>query len=332
MKIDGMLDGTYPTDFDQFIGQSQAIRQLKVSIASAKARNVRLPHVLIASGEPGVGKTALGQLIAIGMGKTLHVISGKITFPQARIMLASEVNDGDILLYDEIHTAVKGDRGGTNWMLHFLENGTLLGPMGPEEVPDVTVVGTTTDVGKLSDPIRDRFPVQPIIVPYTSAEAEQITFVMGMKVFVGTGYNLPGTATCGRIAELATNNPRVIRSLLEGLRDLTVVSSGANYNAATGEYDLADLMELTGMTTDGLDPLAQRYLHALFKSFGGAAVGEKTIAETLNEPGGVARVERVLMRRDLICKTKGGRMLTNSGIKRARELELTAREEAVAVA
>lgn len=330
MTIDGMLDGTYPTDFDQFIGQPQAIRQLKVSIASAKARNVRLPHVLIASGEPGVGKTALGQLIAIGMGKTLHVISGKITFPQARLMLASEVNDGDILLYDEIHTAVKGDRGGTNWMLHFLENGTLLGPIGPEEVPDVTVVGTTTDVGKLSDPIRDRFPVQPIIVAYSADEAQQIAFMMGMKVFVGTGYNLPGSLTCHKIAELGTNNPRVIRSLLEGLRDLTVVCKGANYDNITGEYDLTDLLELTGMTDDGLDPLAQRYLHALFKNFAGNAVGEKTIAETLNEPGGVARVERVLMKRDLICKTKAGRMLTNSGIKRAKELALDAKEAAVA--
>jgi Holliday junction resolvasome RuvABC ATP-dependent DNA helicase subunit len=328
--IDGMLDGTYPTDFDQFIGQTQAIRQLKVSIASAKARNVRLPHVLIASGEPGVGKTALAQLCAIGMGKALHVVSGKMTFPQVRMKLASEVNDGDILLYDEVHTVVKGGRSNADWMLHLLENGTLLGPMGTEDIPQITVVGTTTDVGKLPDTIRDRFPVQPIIVPYTDEEAEQIAFVMGMKVFVGTGYNLPGSLTCGRIAELATNNPRVIRSLLEGLRDLAVVSNGSNYDKDTGEYDLTDLLELTGMTTDGLDPLAQRYLHALFKNFAGNAVGEKTIAETLNEPGGVARVERVLMRRDLICKTKQGRMLTNSGIKRAKELALTAREMVVA--
>jgi Holliday junction resolvasome RuvABC ATP-dependent DNA helicase subunit len=331
MTIDGMLDGAYPTDFDHFIGQTQAIRQLKVSIASAKARGVRLPHVLIASGEPGVGKTALGQLCAIGMGKALHVVSGKITFPQVRMKLASEINDGDILLYEEIHTAVKGDRGGANWMLHLLENGTLLGPMGSEEIPNITVVGTTTDVGKLPDTIRDRFPVQPIIVPYTNEEAEQIAFVMGMKVFVGTGYNLPGSFTCGRIAELATNNPRVIRTLLEGLRDLAVVSDGSNYDAATGEYKLDELLEMTGMTEDGLDPLAQRYLHALFKNFAGNAVGERTIAESLNEPGGVKRVERVLMKRDLICKTKQGRMLTNSGIKRAKELAQIARDH-VAVA
>lgn len=328
MTIDGMLDGAYPTDFDQFIGQIPAIRQLKVSIASAKARGVHLPHVLIASGEPGVGKTALGQLIAVGMGKNLHVVSGKITLPQIRLKLSSEVLDGDILLYDEIHTAVKSGRGNADWMLHLLENGTLLGPQGAEDIPQITVVGTTTDVGKLPDTIRDRFPVQPIIVPYTNEEAEQIAFVMGMKVFVGTGYNLPGSHTCARIAELATNNPRVIRTLLEGLRDLAVVSNGSNYDVATGEYNLDELLELTGMTTDGLDLLAQRYLHALFKNFSGNPAGESTIAETLNEAGGVKRVERVLMKRDLICKTKQGRMLTNSGIKRAKELAQIARDQA----
>lgn len=321
-----MLDGTYPTDFDQFIGQNQAIRQLKVSIASAKARKVRLPHVLIASGEPGVGKTALGQLIAIGMGKALHIVSGKMTFAQIRLKLASEINDGDILLYDEIHTAVKGDRGGANWMLHLLENGTLLGPMGTEEIPNITIVGTTTDKGKLLDTIIDRFPVQPIIVAYTSEEAQRIAHSMGTKMFLGSGFALPGSATCQQIADLATNNPRVIRSLLEGLRDLTVVGNGSNYNSKTGEYDLTDLLELTGMTNDGLDPLAQRYLLVLFKHFSGNAVGEKTIAETLNEPGGLARVERVLMKHDLICKTRAGRMLTGTGIRRARELALCARE------
>ena len=329
MTIDGMLDGTYPTDFDQFIGQVPAIRQLKVSIASAKARKVPLPHVLIASGEPGVGKTALGQLIAIGMGKKLHVVSGKISFAQIRLILASEVNDGDILLYDEIHTAVKGGRGNADWMLHLLENGTLLGPVGVEEIPKITVVGTTTDVGKLPDPIRDRFPVQPIITPYSADEAQRIAFSMGMKVFSDTGSKVPGPDTCARLAELGTNNPRVIRSLLEGLRDLAIVSGNANYS--NGEYDLTELLELTGMTTDGLDPLAQRYLHALFKNFAGNPVGESTIAETLNEPGGVKRVERVLMKRDLICKTKQGRMLTNSGIRRAKELAF-ANKELVAVA
>jgi Holliday junction resolvasome RuvABC ATP-dependent DNA helicase subunit len=328
MTIDGMLDGAYPTDFDQFVGQILAIRQLKVSIASAKARGVRLPHILIASGEPGVGKTALGHLIAVGMGKHLHVVSGKMTYAQIRLKLSSEVLDGDILLYDEIHTVVKGGRGNADWMLHLLENGTLLGPMGVEEIPDITVVGTTTDVGKLPDTIRDRFPIQPIIVPYTAEEARDIAFTMGMKVFIGTGFKIPGSLTCERIAELATNNPRAIRSLLEGLRDLAVVSNGSNYDATTGDYNLDELLELTGMTTDGLDSLAQRYLLALFKNFSGNPAGESTIAETLNEAGGVKRVERVLMKRDLICKTKQGRMLTNSGIKRAKALAQIARDQA----
>jgi hypothetical protein len=35
------------------------------------------------------------------------------------------------------------------WLLHLLTDGELMGPTGPERQPRVTVIGTTTDVGRL---------------------------------------------------------------------------------------------------------------------------------------------------------------------------------------
>ena len=39
-----------------FVGQQQAIEHLKDAVRSANARGVRLDHVMLASGLPGIGK------------------------------------------------------------------------------------------------------------------------------------------------------------------------------------------------------------------------------------------------------------------------------------
>ena len=72
---------------------------------------------------------------------------------------------------------------------------------------------------------------------------------------------------------------------------------------------------------DGLDRLCQRYLQAMFRDFRGEPVGLSAMMERLQEPGGLAQTERLLTDKGLIVPTKSGRMLTPSGLRRARELE-----------
>jgi Holliday junction resolvasome RuvABC ATP-dependent DNA helicase subunit len=54
---------------------------------SARLRNTRLDHTLLASGLHGIGKTSLAKLIAWELGTGLVEMSGKVTVDEARAVL-----------------------------------------------------------------------------------------------------------------------------------------------------------------------------------------------------------------------------------------------------
>lgn len=310
------LAGNYPDTWEKVIGQSRAKRQLITAARSAKERGVSMPHTLIASGVPGIGKTTLALLCAHEMGCTVKIVSGVIKDTEAR-MIFSDLVDGDMLIIDEIHRMLTGGKANVAWMLHYIENGVLLGPLGIEECPKITIIGTSTHIGLFEDTILDRFPVQPVLVQYNSDEAAEIGAIMSHQIFAGRP--LPSTDNFYAIAAAANNNPRLMRGLLENLRDVIVVEAPNHKDG--DDYDLTSILEDAGLTADGLNDLAQRYLMVLAIEWRGEAAGAHALKERLREPGGLDTVERILMDKGLLAFTKRGRLLTPAGIKRVRELK-----------
>jgi Holliday junction DNA helicase RuvB len=310
------LSGYYPDSWDGFIGQTQAKRMLKIAASSARKRNEPCEHVLLRGGTPGIGKTTLGLLMSAELGKHLKLVSGKVTVQQARFLL-SEMEDGDVLLWDEIHMAVTGGKSNAEWLLPFLEQGVIVGPNGPEDTPKITVIGATTDAGRLPEAILTRFTKQPDLVEYTDIEAEFISTNMAQTIF-GLALPWPSSEVHEQIARAANNNPRMIRTILVNLRDLAIAE---DIEPEDGAYDLTEVFEWIGLTRDGLTKQAQEYLLALKQTFGGKA-GATAMKERLREPGGLAYTERLLMDKGYIVLGTGGRNMTGAGIKRVRLLEL----------
>jgi Holliday junction DNA helicase RuvB len=92
-----------PTSLDEYVGQSQIKKHLRVSLESAKIRNEPLEHLLF-YGPPGLGKTTLSQIIAKEMGKDMRSSSGPAIEKQADIIsLLTSLKEHDILFIDEIH-------------------------------------------------------------------------------------------------------------------------------------------------------------------------------------------------------------------------------------
>ena len=86
--------------WDSFRGQEPLKRQLSVHIASAKARDKALEHVLLASGMAGVGKTKMARIIAGEMGAEIIMLVPPF-HADTLVRAARSLPDKGVLFIDE---------------------------------------------------------------------------------------------------------------------------------------------------------------------------------------------------------------------------------------
>jgi Holliday junction DNA helicase RuvB len=311
---EAIFEGTdYPRTWDGFVGQTEAKHQLQVAIASARARGARIDHTLLASGLHGVGKSTLAALIAGHAEVGLVQTTGPLTAGEAKSLM-SAMEDRDILFIDEAHLLTSGNRNRADWLLPFMTEGVLYTSRGAEEMPHITVVAATTDVGRLPQTLISRFMVQPTIVPYSDQEGACIAASLAERMQVA------GLADehFRQIARAADCNPRVMRQILTGVRDLS-------YAAPEGHPDLATAFRWAGVSADGLTVIAREIL-ILLAFAEGRTMSADSIRANLNEPGPIHHHEQQLLQRGLITITGRGRKLTDYGFARAREEAKAIRE------
>ena len=61
-----------PSDFDEYIGQTNLKENLKVFVGAAKLRDESLDHVLL-YGPPGLGKTTMSMIMLMKWGRILKL-------------------------------------------------------------------------------------------------------------------------------------------------------------------------------------------------------------------------------------------------------------------
>lgn len=298
-------DPQYPQSWDAYIGQEDAKAMLRAAITRAKVRGEQLRHVLIASGQPGCGKSALAILIARELDTRCFTISGTPNATQVRQLIMA-MYDGDVLFVDEVHRLVNGNKAKAEWLLHLLQDGVLMGPTGIERKLNITVIAATTDVGKLPETITDRFSIKPILMPYTHEEATAIACEYAGKVV--PPLPLPPLADLEVFVQAGDCNPRRIKQLIQQAIDCMYDEDG---------YSVQTVLDRAGMTVDGLDRTQQRYL-VLLRNVG-QTMGEAQIRNLLQEVN-LVHQERRLSEKGFITFTKSGRMLTGDGIARADDL------------
>lgn len=308
---DAIFDGDYPRDWEQLIGQRKAVTQIIAAMRSAFLREQRLDHVLLSSGLHGIGKSSIARLIAWGMGVGFMELSGPVSVDEARALLRG-MQDGDVLFYDEIHQAVTGGKGKAEWLLHLLQDGRLLTAQGAEKAPNITVVGATTDAGRLPLTILSRFPIKPVLDPYTEDEATLIAEQLALRLGMGTDVlPLPSAGILRQVAIAGNASPRDMRALLVALRDVYL-------GLGTG-FDMDQARTWVGVTADGLTQGAQDYLITMLVQCEGRA-GASTIAAALREPGPLGHTEQLLATKGYLRITPNGRELTEEGTVRTIKL------------
>ena len=303
-------------EWDDYIGQKALKNRLRQSIESAKIRDARLDHVLLASGMPGVGKTTMARIIAKEMG--VHIIELVPKFSIASLVEACEtLDDGDILFIDEIHKLAENGKRGAEVLLKLLEDHVIFLDGQAIPIADITVIGATTDVDMLPETIVDRFKIKPYFEKYDVHELARITTSFMDRHGYVWDIDKDEDLIFG-IAEACRSTPRVCEEFAMAVRDLQVTRGR--------RPTLAEVLAFQQVEPDGMTRQHIAYLVNMFKYnkrtvknkiewVAGEAVMMSMLRETRQ---GIQRIERFLMESGYIDRTPSGRRLTPAGIKKAQ--------------
>ncbi|TMV12578.1 Holliday junction branch migration DNA helicase RuvB [Arenibacterium halophilum] len=296
-----------PQMLDEFIGQAEARANLKVFIASARARGEAMDHTLF-HGPPGLGKTTLAQIMARELGVGFRMTSGPVLAKAGDLAaILSNLEARDVLFIDEIHRLNPAVEEVLYPALEDFELDLVIGE-GPAartlriELQPFTLVGATTRMGLLTTPLRDRFGIPTRLQFYTVDELHEIVSRNARKM--GAPAEDAGAL---EIARRARGTPRIAGRLLRRVVDFAVVEGDGRITR-----DLAD-NALTRLGVDhlGLDGADRRYLRLIAESYGGGPVGIETLSAALSESRDALEevIEPYLLQQGLIQRTPRGRML-----------------------
>jgi Holliday junction DNA helicase RuvB len=298
-----------PSLFDDFIGQEQAKGNLRIFIEAAKSRKEALDHVLL-YGPPGLGKTTIAQIIARELGVGFKATSGPLLSKAGDVAaILTNLQENDVLFIDEIHRLNPTVEEVLYPAMEDFNLDLIIGE-GPAartvriDLPKFTMVGATTRLGLLSNPLRDRFGI-PTRLNFYQPKELQLVIERGAKI-LNANLSKEGAS---EIANRSRGTPRIALRLLRRVRDFAAVSGQHEITAAIADNALRRLE----VDSSGLDSADRRYLLFIAEKYSGGPVGIETIAAGLSEQRDSLEetIEPYLLQLGFIQRTPRGRMLTS---------------------
>ena len=293
-----------PMMLKDFTGQYNTKTLLSVAINRAKSRKDVLDHTVI-YGPPGLGKTTLAGIVANEMNTKLITSIGTSLQKQSDIVdLFDDIYRDDILFIDEIHRIPARLE---ELLYTAMEDGYIDLGTRRMDIPSFTLIGATTRLGDLSEPLRDRFGIQLRLELYSQDELIQIALrtasVLGVTLTHG------GASV---LANRARGTPRILNSFIRRAMDVVHASghSDIDETVALATLEMLEIDEL------GLDRMDRKILDILVNDYNGSPVGINTLAVSVGEEAKTIQevYEPYLIASKLIQPTNKGRVATQRAI------------------
>ena len=303
--------GLRPSSWEDYIGQETIKENVQILIRAAEERKHAPEHVLF-YGPPGLGKTTLAHLIARETGRPMKVTSGPAIEKIGDLAsILTNLTPGSIVFIDEIHRLNKMIEEVLYPAMEDYKLDIIIGK-GPGartiqlDLPRFTLIGATTRLGSLSNPLRNRFGSTHRLEFYTPKDVEKI--VKRSASILGIGLDESGAEEIGRSSR---QTPRVANRILKRVRDYAEVKNTSEISGKLAREAL-DLYEIDHL---GLEPTDRHILKTLIQKFKGGPAGIQALAAVTGEE--IQTIEDVyepyLIQLGFLARTPRGRVVTLAG-------------------
>jgi Holliday junction DNA helicase RuvB len=297
-----------PKTLDEYVGQEELKRNLRVFIEAAKARSEALDHVLF-HGSPGLGKTSLAHIIANELKVNINSTSGPvIERPGDLAAILTSLQARDVLFIDEVHRLNHVVEEILYPAMEDFQLDIIIG-QGPSArtmkipLPPFTLVGATTRAGLLTPPLRERFGVVLRVEFYSPEELRKI--VQRSAKLLDIPISDDGAL---EISGRSRGTPRVANRLLRRVRDYAQVEAQGviTQDVAKGALDML------GVDGRGLDKMDRHIMLTIIQKFAGGPIGLDTLSAAVSEEKDTLEdvYEPFLIQMGYIKRTPRGRVAT----------------------
>ncbi len=302
-----------PAFLKDFLGQQKLKDNLAIFLQSAKTRGDALDHAIF-HGPPGLGKTTLSQIIAHELGVGFKSTSGPVITKSGDLAaILSNLSEGDVLFIDEIHRLNKNVEEVLYSAMEDFKLDIMIGEGVSAraikiDLPKFTLVGATTRIGLISNPLRDRFGILMRMEFYSHDELREIVLrdanILNIKIEEEGALE---------IAKRSRGTPRIAIRLLRRVRDFALNQDSEIITKKIADQSLSRLE----IDNRGLDASDLRYLKFIALNYSGGPVGIDTIASAISEEKDTVEdaIEPYLIQNGFIEKTTRGRVLTKTALQ-----------------